>query len=153
MADTEGRDEAGAQTPTSFLSLPAELRNEIYKLSGCLRVLQCSKCLGSVRGDDDDDDDDTSYCKCSPRREPCEPCVYLPKAYIWINRRSGDRQLGGVRVPMGGPHVLDSESIVGISQPALTRVSKQVRADTLPMFYAGDQRLRVHSDQASGGSG
>lgn len=47
---------ASAQTgkqPTGFLDLPAELRNEIYSLSGCLKGFQCRICNSIVYEDSD----------------------------------------------------------------------------------------------------
>lgn len=37
-------DTKGAKQTASFLDLPAEIRNEIYELSGCVQLLQCNEC-------------------------------------------------------------------------------------------------------------
>lgn len=41
------------KSPTSFLDLPAELCNDIYALSGCLKTYQCRTCNITTYGDDE----------------------------------------------------------------------------------------------------
>lgn len=157
-------------SPATFLSLPAELRNEIYSLSGCLEVKQADNLLKFPGCEDE------CLCDCRGKFPPCGSCekdrtwchicmdivdYYCPNglsALIWVNRNScfaskGGKAAGGAKrarqslrhfktshrnwggdgtapAAAHGAHIRD-----GVEQPAITRVCKRVREDTLPMFY------------------
>ncbi|PPJ50271.1 hypothetical protein CBER1_04913 [Cercospora berteroae] len=115
--------------PTGFLDLPAEMRNEIYKLSGCLEI----------------DKDNGQYWYCPILDGRCGCRVREP---AWIAaQRSGDMVI--VLELVARAHwIVDATSAkrdpidAVYHQPSLTRVSKQIRNETLPMYY-GRIRLMI----------
>ncbi|KAK4502256.1 hypothetical protein PRZ48_005681 [Zasmidium cellare] len=137
MADPPPKDPDKAKPPTSFLSLPAELRNYIYDLSGCLKILQCKVCHSTIRGDDEEISH-RSCCFYSYDGYEID-CEYREKAYLWVNRhpfRGAEdcgRHIGWEKTHGMEEHL--KEHVVGISQPALSKVSKQLRPEMLSLFY------------------
>ncbi|PPJ54976.1 hypothetical protein CBER1_05648 [Cercospora berteroae] len=113
---------AGRTAPTGFLDLPAELRNEIYKLSGCLSLTRTHS---------------------SPRTYPTTRCSIRDDEQC----QQEMEQTGIIHLPVECGHHryrvdvvsrcsdLDSGTVAAYYQPSLTRVSKKIRAETLPMFY------------------
>ena len=174
MASTTLDDNAMSTTtksPTTFLTLPAELRNTIYTLFGNLESIQswdtaaftcvCVKPTEPQmeRG---------SFDVCSEHAMECLFCenqsFRLKRSphpstslSLWVNRnsnyafdsRNGHKmqslrsrsvdhfnQWGGLMALTHAAHIRN-----GVEQPALTKVSKQVRNDTLPIFYGSHSFL------------
>lgn len=122
--------------PTGFFDLPPELRNEIYKLSECLELsVHDDTCWESAPLD----------CQCAIR--------VGNKMTMYVNHSQTGRSCYPRRVKLTSHSVLynspstthhwnlDATSTKGNAQiafnhqPSLTRVSKRVRAETLPMYY------------------
>jgi hypothetical protein len=147
------------QPPTTFLSLPAELRNYIYSLSGCLKSSQrCDSTkylrqqkIGNVTTHVYKDLSEACFF-CSPRASSTQLSLSL-----WVNRNSsfaitghkdgsskkqGLRHNYAVHVSQMATATTHSGHIQnGVEQPELTKVSKQVRNDTLPIFYGSHSFL------------
>ena len=168
MASTTLDDDAvptPTKSPTTFLTLPAELRNTIYTLSGNLESIQtwdtanfqcrcvsprdsggatliCRKHLMACR-----------FCHCH------DPISDDPASFsLWVNRNSAyavngskGHKMHGLRcnsvdhhhqpltrskAPSHAAHIKN-----GVEQPALTKVSKKVRDETLPIFYGSHSFL------------
>lgn len=66
------------------MSLPGELRNYIYELSGCLKIYQCRNCRGTIRGDDHGRQGPHKGCAFS--KDATQRCEYLAKAYLWVSQ-------------------------------------------------------------------
>lgn len=81
-----GQDEA--KMPTTFLSLPAELRNYIYDLSGCLKILQCLNCHYTARGDD-------KYAMQFHERIGRAMPQWREKASLWVSHSTTLKTPGG----------------------------------------------------------
>ena len=139
---------ADPKAPTSFLSLPAELRNEIYELSGCLNSVQTQEIHEFVMPNVD---------PTVVRRDIYEPCYFCywngepptSAPSLWVNRNSSSatkagktnqrirhgqtihgKPFSGVTASRHGAHIK-----TGVKQPALSKASKQVRFETLSIFY------------------
>lgn len=153
------------KAPVTFLSLPAELRNEIYELSGCLESKQRGE-LGFVAegcpdGAYHDQDSGCELCWFDIKDgSSCITCLFHSWHHepysIWVNRNGSysttDHKSGvskqslrhnltfherkGEPAEAHGAHLSS-----GVEQPALTRVCKEVRDDTLLMFYGGTSFL------------
>lgn len=69
----------------TFLSLPAELRNYIYELSGCLKIVQCRKCHATIS---EDKKENSRICCNQPRPRLPRPqpnhCEYRSVAFLWV---------------------------------------------------------------------
>ena len=137
--------------PTSFLHLPAELRNQIYELSEYTVQGQEKACELSTR----------------PRMECCHGAHTIPErrcvrqyfrpecTYLRLNWPT-------VRtLDLAATRAACKEKTCGCStQPAMTRVCRQIREETLPMFYgnrhwfftmfgerkepSGETRIKLH---------
>lgn len=128
--------------PVTFLDLPAELRNRIYDLSGCLRVMCTQKkkfgFVGTVHAD-------------------------VVSRHMW--RCDHDSGMSLIPVPSGmceyrittsepdgrGSRIQYHYNRSVAKQPDLTKVSPQIRADTLPMFY-GTNHFVLRGDTYHGTS-
>ncbi|CAK1364998.1 unnamed protein product [Cercospora beticola] len=106
--------------PTGFLDLPAELRNEIYKLSGCLELAGYGR-----------------QCWCfQPARCECY-AVFGHYSRMTIDlRHTGADFRWDIDAASTNGNVHGGVN----HQPSLTRVSRQVRTETLAMYYGN---LRV----------
>ncbi|KAI5362174.1 hypothetical protein Slin14017_G074110 [Septoria linicola] len=129
MAD----DTNAAKQSASSLDLPAEIRNEIYELSGCVQPRQCSECKRFILGENIDMHPHHTWFDDVPEPLTLEICkIVLPRHCS----RNMESLVTKVKIePSSSPtyRTITSEHI--LRQPALTRVSKQVREDTLPIFY------------------
>ena len=82
------------KAPTTFLSLPAELRNDIYKLSGCLKAQQSDDLISNGRcGDWHSPAEPCIMCLgCSKDLSQCFLCFHPLKSEkittLWVNRNS-----------------------------------------------------------------
>lgn len=158
-----------SKPPMTFLSLPAELRNEIYHLSGCLEVKQFAHMVTSPRCMLHKLWGDTNVCNCWTCEQDGRRCNFYRRAMrfyrgglsaslIWVNRNSnfatkghranvGKGSLRMTRVShgwsWGGSSAVDHAAHIrdGVEQPAITKVSKEVGADTLPMFYGSHRSM------------
>lgn len=187
---------SASRPPNTFLSLPAELRNTIYELSGCLDIVQCRRTSSTIRphellekrrscapvnegwagckcglhcGSYLDDLGDTvdlygpvMACHCALHAHDMKAGPPVPAAFLRVNWRStASPTAEGAKQTQDFDDVLQSQEVavrrmqhfyrgstsccsmcsttkcrlVGLTQPALTKVSKKVRAETLPMFY------------------
>lgn len=160
------------KAPTTFLSLPAELRNEIYKLSGYLEVRQGDEVTSDGRCPIPDYHGDIDHCPlcsgCSQDRSQCLLCFELSESgkelSLWVNRNSnytitGLKADGGKKWSVRHKYVSHlsyrNETAVKhghhiknrVEQPALTKVSKEVRNDTLPIFYGSHSFLLTLFDR------
>ncbi|KAM3416305.1 hypothetical protein BST61_g7911 [Cercospora zeina] len=115
--------------PTGFLDLPAELRNSIYKLSGCLELSGCHGwCYPTATG----------ICTALDVQSGAQVMDDFSKMTINLSRGPG-----------GFHWDVDATSLEGNylgavnHQPLLTRASKQIRAETLPIYYGS---LRIEFD-------
>lgn len=91
----------------TFLNLPAEIRNYIYDLSGCVMLYQCGRCTRMRRGDDHEDRcdllvDDCHFFMFSPEYQCCRydntpsthdgksmnVCAGYHSVAFWVNRKS-----------------------------------------------------------------
>ncbi|GIZ44682.1 hypothetical protein CKM354_000787300 [Cercospora kikuchii] len=111
--------------PTGFLDLPAELRNEIYNLSGCLEIYNYNP----------------QYWRCPNVRGRCGCRDIEPE---WIaSQRHHDMVIVLEFIDRGRHWIVDTKPAKGdpmeavYHQPSLTRASKQIRNETLPMYYGG----------------
>ena len=148
-----------SERPTNFLSLPGELRNYIYSLSRCLQVYQCAGC--TLRANEPLPNLENIY-KCSSLCPNCRTYYSSLGPYnaeppilsFWVNRCSYLAQEGAeTSCELGSIKKLrtakvscknhppkqawdrGAKHITRISQPELTKVSKQVRDETLSIFY------------------
>lgn len=82
MAAPQAQEETDDEDkePKTFLSLPAEIRNYIYELSGCLTILQCRKCHSTVQGDSED----VNRPCCWNWRHEEDKWEFREKAYLWV---------------------------------------------------------------------
>lgn len=144
----------------TLLTLPLEIRRHIYALSGCLTVNQVCEISGAFQYTDPSDENQLISVilpKCS---EGCFPRLktIAPKSFsIWINRRTeiARKEAFSLEYPQKkhirklypnckkrsrletGLHgLLHTDRVV---QPELTKVNKQVRVETLQLFYGSGQ--------------
>ncbi|KAK3617262.1 hypothetical protein LTR56_025416 [Elasticomyces elasticus] len=130
---------ATTKPPTTFSTLPAELRNRIYHLSGSLNIIQIRQCGCAFRADEprhaqegrlgmDDEDIDRMFEADQPAliqvNTPLETDWTMCKRASSIHQRTATHRCVPVAVARAA-----------CSAPELARVSKEVRADTLPMYY------------------
>lgn len=187
------------KSPTTFLSLPAELRNTIYTLSGNLVSIQTW-------------DAEDFQCACVTETEHSGPneicyehvreCMFChhkdslssnpASLSLWVNRNSNyavaggkshggkaqggkrfgskrgasksnsnkSRQMQSLRSVSFRHDTFDNSSASkhaahiknGVEQPALTKVSTQVRKDTLPIFYGNHSFLFTLFDREVDGA-
>ncbi|KAK4949349.1 hypothetical protein LTR10_011967 [Elasticomyces elasticus] len=121
----------------TFSGLPAELRNRITNLSGCLAIVQWRECGKAFRAD--------RYELLADFQglSRTETGVFSNGPAILQVRDLCQAQASQCRrakiCSSGHAHSFGSALMSflasGIIQPPITRTSKQVRADTLPMFY------------------
>ncbi|KAK4898662.1 hypothetical protein LTR27_003834 [Elasticomyces elasticus] len=124
---------------TTFSTLPAELRNRIYHLSGCLNIIQIRQCGCAFRADEprhtqegrlgmNDEDIDRMFEADQPAliqvNTPSETDWTMCRRASSIHERTATHNCVSVAVARAA-----------CSIPKLTRVSRDVRADTLPMYY------------------
>ena len=144
----------------TFLTLPLEIRHHIYSLTGCLNINQVSEIAETFQAIDDESKKiSIKLPKCS---DGCFPRLRstTPKPLsIWINRRSelGRKEFHSPNYPtkkhlrklfpthkagnkwqtaLHGPLHTDR-----VAQPALTKVNKQTRIETLQLFYGSQSFL------------
>ncbi|KAK4503187.1 hypothetical protein PRZ48_006615 [Zasmidium cellare] len=144
------------EKPTTFESLPPELRNHIYHLSQNLTIYQCKVCTKTAPANSTLEWT-TSATEWTPiilhNRSNC--CFAQAKhgqmpgamdARIFV---AGRVEPSIMPVPYDRELKLDEKEQVfyhshpqpsALTQPPLTRVSHLVRSDTLPMFY-GDRQF------------
>lgn len=97
--------------PTTFLDLPAELRNYIYDLSGCLNATNCTICLEH------------------------ETQRHLHLCINWHPDRWSKTL---EKFNCGDEGIIYVDHHRDAVQPPLTRVNRQIREETLSMFYHGN---------------
>ncbi|KAK4898663.1 hypothetical protein LTR27_003835 [Elasticomyces elasticus] len=131
----------------TFTGLAAELRNRITELSRCLDIVQCRDCRQAFRADRYEllanfhglATIETSIFSAGP-------------AILQVRDRSQSRASQCKPAKSCNSHCRFGSSLLsflesGIAQPAVTHTSKQVRADTLPMFYGTHTFYFVLRDQ------
>ena len=138
----------------TFLNLPIEIRVHIYQLSGCLRILQSPHYIVTMYLSDLTPESSTEHYH--PQANLWVNRRSAIAAYGGLEHLkhdgSGGADVAAVRksakegklvrtrsrcVP-GRPRGLNLAQFHhtrGVDQPVLTQVSRQVRADTLPIFY------------------
>ncbi|KAI5362119.1 Putative Immunoglobulin-like domain-containing protein [Septoria linicola] len=131
-----------ARKRTGFLDLPAELRNAIYRLSDCLELSH--RYNRPIR-----------RCLCGWLHPDEDFCPHFGLETIGWR----DIHISGVieiPTPPGHRYYVDAASIEQGThaaiwrQPSVTRVNKQIRSETLPMFYGNLQvTLRCASEDIS----
>ena len=125
---------ASSETPTkkpiTFMSLPAELRNHIYALAGSLTVWQCKRCFYSCFADVKDPN--RPLCVWSELHDPGLH-EWVTKAIFWVNRSSRLSSEKYLREPEGDD--ITKNRNTSVAQPDLAKVNKQIRTDTLSIFY------------------
>ncbi|KAK0287847.1 hypothetical protein LTR91_022260 [Friedmanniomyces endolithicus] len=129
---------ATTKPPTTFSTLPAELRNEIYELSGCLDLVQCLVTRSSKRANEFQ-----TYVRADCASIAINRALTDRPAFLCIRQHPATRH--GRSLPRFLPRIrptsiCDSSTFscfppAEISQPSLTKVSIAVRADTLPIYY------------------
>ncbi|KAK3656517.1 hypothetical protein LTR56_002864 [Elasticomyces elasticus] len=121
----------------TFSGLPAELRNRITNLSGCLDIVQCRECGITFRADlyelladfQDLPKSETSVFSTGPAKLQLRdqgPFQATQCRRVKVCSSAHAHRFGSS---------LMSFLASGIVQPPITRTSKQVRADTLSTFY------------------
>ncbi|KXS95724.1 hypothetical protein AC578_10757 [Pseudocercospora eumusae] len=128
--------------PTTFLSLPAELRNYIYDLSGCLLIDRC--CKAGCNRAATRDISGKYFIKCYGPQYGRARVRCLATSSLWtlipVDIRGTRRKMIYYKSPKD-PGTL-RRSAPAAKQPALTRVSRAIRQETLPMFY-GQNRFVI----------
>lgn len=136
--------------PITFMSLPAELRNRIYDLSGCIKLYQCRLCSTTVFGDSNRvthqqlTDKSTPIRKryswpwidiwCCKRGKRSGDCGHAHRITIlWINRQDEVNPHHKCKCSGSPPHQQRSKDS---SHLAIAQVSKSVRLETLGIYYA-----------------
>jgi hypothetical protein len=146
----------------TFLTLPLEIRYHFYALSGCLHIKQVSEISETFQGPDRLDESKVISVKLPKCSDGCFPRLrsVTPKPLsIWINRRSemgrkeahsqnypGKKHLrklyptckAGNRWEAGLHGLLHTDRV---AQPALAKVNKQTRVETLQVFYGSQPFL------------
>ena len=153
------------RTPTTFLSLPAELRNEIYRLSGCLvssnaaHFVQNPHFANHANHKRCEESPECFCMVCSKDGLRCSLCesffgssrIDRPSpSMLWVNRNSSFHA-NSPTSNTDQPRLRHNKTFIsciarsaidhaahienGVEQPNLTKVSRQVRNDTLPVFY------------------
>ncbi|KXT01384.1 hypothetical protein AC578_6628 [Pseudocercospora eumusae] len=136
----------------TFESLPAELRNSIYDLSGCLKVYQCRICSSTAFGDGDaikykhvskrtTDDPQRKFYRwpyivrdCCKRKEGS--CGHAHRStLLWVNRQGNTASHHDCKC-RNADH--SHQRVVGATQLAIAQVSKSIRVETLGIFYASN---------------
>ncbi|KAK0781735.1 hypothetical protein LTR02_013195 [Friedmanniomyces endolithicus] len=122
---------ATTKPPTTFSTLPAELRNEIYELSGCLDLVQIS-----MRADEFQTNARTDCASIAYNRALIDRPAFLCIRQHPATRhdRSQRRRFCKWKTTCIC-NTLSCFTPAEISQPSLTKVSTAVRADTLPIYY------------------
>jgi hypothetical protein len=164
MASTTSDDDTMPTTtksPTTFLTLPAELRNTIYTLSGNLESIQTWDTANFQCACVSPEGSDGVTTTCHEHLRACLFCHHPasrppPSLSLWVNRNSKyavndskghkTQSLRSISVhhnsfdgSIASTHAAHIKN--GVEQPALTKVSKQVRNDTLPIFYGSHSFL------------
>ncbi|KAK1071436.1 hypothetical protein LTR74_003313 [Friedmanniomyces endolithicus] len=127
---------ATTKPPTTFSTLPAELRDEIYELSGCLDLVQCRTTRISMRADEFQ-----TYARTDCASIAYNRALIDRQAFLCIRQHSATRHDRSQRKrfckwkTMCICNTLSYFTPAEISQPSLTKVSTAVRADTLPIYY------------------
>ncbi|KAF2165410.1 hypothetical protein M409DRAFT_24260 [Zasmidium cellare ATCC 36951] len=146
---------AKKKPPTTFHSLPAELRNYIYHLSDHLTILQCTLCAKTAYKTD------TAQWNVLPSLAWGENSENSGRRRIHlgcdasggVGRHGQERGAGkgkarlfvggwveSALVVAGGKGTVTEEAdSTAVAQPPITKVSPLVRADTLPIFYGAPQ--------------
>lgn len=152
------------RAPVNFLALPSELRNEIYKLSACLESNQNTEftfdedCPGVA-------EHHRGFCVACRRcidGTRCTLCFsmcgyHIDVHILWVNRNSAyatnnskaSTNRPGLRSSVTVHNRTRTHDVLpasfhashiqqGVEQPSLTKVCKQIRNDTRPMFYGGN---------------
>ncbi|TKA60411.1 hypothetical protein B0A55_12327 [Friedmanniomyces simplex] len=112
---------ATAKPLTTFSTLPAELQNGIYELSGCLDLIQCSAAERLFRAD---------HYHLAARAEPnpfaSATLAYTDRpAYVGIRRKSSTDDHGRCHM----------KALTSWRESYVCHTIKVVRADTLPIYY------------------
>ena len=127
---------ATTKPPTTFSTLPAELRNEIYELSGCLDLVQCPTTRSSMRVDEFQTYARTDFASIAFNRGLIDRPAFLCIRQHPATRHDRSQPM---RFCKWGKtcicNTLSCFTPAEISQPSLTKVSTAVRADTLPIYY------------------
>ncbi|KAK0255127.1 hypothetical protein B0A54_11299 [Friedmanniomyces endolithicus] len=128
---------ATIKPPTTFSTLPAELRNEIYELSGCLDLVQCPTTRKIMPADELQTYPGTGCASIAYNRALIDrPAILCICRYPFT---TFDRFLRMKFCNFGKTRVCNSLlscfTPTRPSQPSLTKVSTAVRADTLPIYY------------------
>ncbi|SMQ51367.1 unnamed protein product [Zymoseptoria tritici ST99CH_3D7] len=131
--------------PVTFLDLPAELRNRIYEMSGCLRVMcDQKKKFGFVS---------TLHADIVSRHNlRCDhdsgmSLIPIPRGFARNSFSMSTLDHVDPRRPRTWTSYSYSRSVA--QQPDLTRVCRQVRDDTLPMFYGNNHFVLLGDYHAS----
>ncbi|KAK3711206.1 hypothetical protein LTR37_009800 [Vermiconidia calcicola] len=148
------------QQKATFISLPGELRNYIYKLSRCLDAHQCLHCDRVWR----EELEDHFISSAAGVQYTCSIHLYEvatmwseANAALWVNRSSRFAEgewkrcgrLSGMRTMQIDCSGYAGHKAIGcceasshghkhthsVAQPGLTKVSKQIREETLSMLY------------------
>ncbi|PIA95024.1 hypothetical protein CB0940_08480 [Cercospora beticola] len=148
-ADTAASSAPSRAKPTSFEHLPAELRNSIYELAGCGKYYEepvSSHFRHSVEGDYTVEHHHKAHgCKdrASCSNAPWDDFRSWSPAAIMVNpARDSTTRVNGF---LPWPRTCKSDRWrrplrcyeATTDQPAITRVSRVVRGDTLSIFYGG----------------
>lgn len=142
--------------PTTFLSLPAEIRNEIYIITNNLHNIQAADLGHSEDCSTQANQPDLCvFCIECNDGTSCRLCLDHPyrtkELSLWVNRNSAyadeahrsEASKQSLRHP-NTTHAFPSEPSArvhgahiehGVEQPPLTKVCHQFRNDTLPIFY------------------
>ncbi|EME84711.1 uncharacterized protein MYCFIDRAFT_82809 [Pseudocercospora fijiensis CIRAD86] len=140
--------------PVNFMSLPAELRNRIYDLSGCLKVYQCRICSTTVFGDcgaihyehlskRTTDGPPRKFYRwpyivrdCCKWKKGTRHCGHAHRStLLWVNRQ-GKTASHHDCTCRGAVH--SHQRVARSVQLAIAQVSKSVRAETLGIFHASN---------------